>query len=486
MKNKLKMMILAVLTISLVLTMGGCDIPRRDDKKKGSETAQEEAKSRKDAGEQYKGVLTRATDTTIVLKGRDGKKAFFIDDDTEYDLGKIDDLYVGDKIKVTYHTDGEDHYADAVKLVKHRKGALHFSGRVTAHDAKAVTVKGKKQTVLFAIDHETKISGSLSKGDKVRITYDGELDEFPYAKRIRITKESGKSEQHEVIGLVSSVSDTEMVLAIDAKTTCRFKITDRTRITGKADKVRKGDAVLVKFDGDLDGSPEALKININRVGKKLGGTIRGKIIKVTKDSVTLRADKKTYTFRIDKNTKYTGIKMKKGCEASITYIGSLSGNPKAGTIACSKGRKTAKKDDKKDKVKKSGKKEKVKKSKSKKTTPKKTKPKKDKPKKTEPKKTKPKKDKPKKDKPKKEQPAKEKVISASGTVISGNVEKQTVRIKLEDNTEIVLKTDKNTSISGGYFPEKGDTIRIKYVKDSKLLKEILFVNEADDTDSEGE
>ena len=66
------------------------------------------------------------------------------------------------------------------------------------------------------------------------------------------------------------------------------------------------------------------------------------------------------------------------------------------------------------------------------------------------------------------------------------LEKQTVRIKLEDNTEIVLKTDKNTSISGGYFPEKGDTIRIKYVKDSKLLKEILFVNEADDTDSEGE
>ena len=74
------------------------------------------------------------------------------------------------------------------------------------------------------------------------------------------------------------------------------------------------------------------------------------------------------------------------------------------------------------------------------------------------------------------------IIEAKGTIIEGDEEKRTVKIRLDDDdkTEIELKIDKDTDISSGYFPEKGDIVKIRYDKDTMLLKDIQLVNRAED------
>ena len=51
-----------------------------------------------------------------------------------------------------------------------------------------------------------------------------------------------------------------------------------------------------------------------------------------------------------------------------------------------------------------------------------------------------------------------------------NESKGTIKIKTDDGKDITLEYDKDCDVSSGYFPEKDDTVEIKYMKKAKVLK----------------
>ena len=58
---------------------------------------------------------------------------------------------------------------------------------------------------------------------------------------------------------------------------------------------------------------------------------------------------------------------------------------------------------------------------------------------------------------------------------AGNESKGTFTIRI-DGKSVELKIDGSSEISAGYFPEKGDTVKVAYVKNSMLLKSIQLIS----------
>jgi hypothetical protein len=88
--------------------------------------------------------------------------------------------------------------------------------------------------------------------------------------------------------------------------------------------------------------------------------------------------------------------------------------------------------------------------------------------------------------PKKEEPA-EIIIKANATILEGNEEKKTAKLKLDNGEEITLNIDKKTTIASGYFPAKDDVVKITYEKNKMVLREIQLVSRpATEAPAEGE
>lgn len=58
---------------------------------------------------------------------------------------------------------------------------------------------------------------------------------------------------------------------------------------------------------------------------------------------------------------------------------------------------------------------------------------------------------------------------------AGNESKGTFTVKV-DGKSVELKIDGDSEIAAGYFPEKGDTVKVTYVKNKMLLKSIQLIS----------
>ena len=67
-------------------------------------------------------------------------------------------------------------------------------------------------------------------------------------------------------------------------------------------------------------------------------------------------------------------------------------------------------------------------------------------------------------------------VDAEGSIVEGNEEEGTCTIQTADGEQVVLNLTKDTKIASGYFPQKGDTVRVVYTKKAMLLREIQLVS----------
>ena len=77
-------------------------------------------------------------------------------------------------------------------------------------------------------------------------------------------------------------------------------------------------------------------------------------------------------------------------------------------------------------------------------------------------------------------------VSGKGTIIQGNESGQTVKIQMQDGTQVTLSFDGDTSISSGYIPQKGDIVKVVYGSESMTLKKIQLVHRAEDATAKDE
>ena len=286
------------------------------------------------------GTLKEATQDAIVLSTDDGLQEFKTSDTTVYDLGGMDELNLDDVVDIDYHASGDTKTADKVILREHIQKDLTFNGQVTDITDKSITVTGKSLTVTFVINEDTEIKGEPSKGDEVALVYMGDLNEYPYASIISVSKEAAKEpEKMTVSGTVTEFTEKSMLVTIDSSKSYRFALDKSTQVTGVAKYVRVGDSVTVYFEGDVKSTPKATRIDIvkekpEEIEIKL---LNGTIDTVAKTYVTLNTGKKVYMVQTDKNTKYSGDKPAKGYKAEIQYTGTLdSGRALATNIYCVK------------------------------------------------------------------------------------------------------------------------------------------------------
>ena len=324
MGKKLRIVLSAVLVAALVLVLGACSKAEEDKVEMGIST----------------GTLKEAAQDSITISGDDGLQQFKTTDETVYDLDGMDALNIDDVVDVEYHSSGDTMTADKVILREHVQKDLTFNGEVVDVTDKSVTVTGKSLTASFTINDETEIKGELSKGDEVALVYMGDLNEYPYASVINVSKEADKVPEKTVVsGTVTEFTEKSMLVAIDSSTSYRFELDKNTSVTGVSKYVRVGDTVKITFEGDVKSSPKASNIDI--VKEKSEKTeirlVNGTIESVAKNYVTLNTGKKVYMIQTGKNTKYTGDKPAKGYKSEIQYTGTLSsGKAQAINIYCVK------------------------------------------------------------------------------------------------------------------------------------------------------
>ena len=256
-------------------------------------------------------------DSLIVSSATDVKD-FITDENTIYYLGEDNKISVDDIVNVKYHTEGKKVYADRISIVKYAHYEKTFSGTVSDVNSYEVTVNSKSTTVTFVKNDATKVSGKLSKGDEIQVTYTGNLSEHPIATEIKVTKENEEVKTAKVSGIVSEFSDKSLTISIDSATSYKFALTKDTKIDGVVKFLKAGESVKVTYTGDLKKNPTAVKIDIVEETKMQFSTINGSIKKVDDKYITLATDKKEYNIGIDKNTKYKGDKPEKGCKSEIT------------------------------------------------------------------------------------------------------------------------------------------------------------------------
>jgi hypothetical protein len=66
------------------------------------------------------------------------------------------------------------------------------------------------------------------------------------------------------------------------------------------------------------------------------------------------------------------------------------------------------------------------------------------------------------------------IISGEGTIETGNPASNTFTVKINGNI-VKLNYDRNSKYATGYFPQKGDKVRIEYNKSKMLLNDIQLI-----------
>ena len=329
MKDRLKKMFAVLLVPVMIFAFCGCG---------GSDKA-EEASSSSDqsAASSFAGELIDAQNDRLVVRGDDETMLFATSNETEYELGEESELCLGDKIEVDYHKTEEEYVADAVELKSHEEESLVFGGEVTELQKNYVTVQSESLTVVFGYGDKTKIEGDLTIGDSVTVTYEGNLSENPKAVSVVVIRENQKKTEKSAHGTVSETDNGSIIVSVDSAHACRFLTNSSTKITGDDTSVKVGDEVHVVYTGEAGSDPVAKSIKVKRNENQAYFVMDGVIAKVTKNNITIRTAKKSYVFKIVKDTRIKNSDyLKAGHKTTITYVGNLDQNPVAASIFCSK------------------------------------------------------------------------------------------------------------------------------------------------------
>ena len=329
------------LTLALIATpvLGACQKKESADAN-GTAVEVSESEPQEQAAEvetsEYEGTLFSAYQGKLVIAGEEGDLELVTGADTVYDTADLGEMYLDDIVSVTYHADEKGNHADKVTLVEHFETPLAFEGELVDSDDDSLTLANESLSATFQIDADSYIVGDLSRGDKVELTYLGNLSENPYADVVAVVNEAEPPETHVVHGLVSELAGRTVLVGIDSAHAYRFTITDGTQISGAASHISIGDQIDLTYKGRISEQPDALSIKVVKSALWSTFVINGTVTAVEKGSVTLDSGMATYTFVTNANTKYCGENPTKGYRAEITYTGELGKNPEVVIIYCAK------------------------------------------------------------------------------------------------------------------------------------------------------
>lgn len=342
MSKALRNSLSVVLVLMMALVLGACKAKEKEEPASNKTPVYDT--------NEYEGTLLTAYKQAVVISGEQGDMEFVTNDETLYKTGDMDQMYLDDIVSVRYHMDGDTRLADEIDLVEHMETALEFAGELVDFGDDFITLVDKSLSITFQIDSDTYIVGDLSKGDKIELTYLGDLSEYPYANVVAVVTEAEEPKTSIVHGMVSELSGRTLLLGIDSAHAYRFTVTDGTQISGASDHAAIGDQVDITFKGRIEDNPDAISIKVVKKGQGHSYVINGKIAEAGKDSVTLETGAAKYVFGTSGSTKYYGEKPAAGYRAEITYTGALSEKPQATIVYCVKSAKdankaTAKKED---------------------------------------------------------------------------------------------------------------------------------------------
>ena len=425
MSKKLKMLVMSLAAFALVGLFAACG---------GS-----------DSGD-FTGELTDAANQTLVVQGEDETMEFATTDETTYDYSNDDDLTVGDILTVSYHKDGDAYIADAVKVDEHKTQELTLDGTVSDLNDETITVSTDSLTVTFARDENTEVDSDLNEGDTVIVTYEGNLNENPYALKIEVTEHKADAPSYEAHGIISEVSDTDVLLNVDSSTAHRFLRNSATELVSSDNMVDVGDRAEITFTGDIDDNPVATKIVVHHQAEKNENVIHGELKKTEKTSFVLSTGKHEYKMLINEKTAFKGKKYQSGVKATVTYLGDLKSEPLAVSVYCAAKKKDEPKPTKTTKA-------------------------------TEPT-TATTESTTESSAPEPPTPPTPVIVTATGVIQEWDGDE--IKVKIDDDSVVDLSVDpENLDIPSGYFPEVGDTVNIEYDKDKMALTKIQLIDRPD-------
>lgn len=403
-------------------------------------TEKEAAKKERTAMDDvFRGNLIDAQGPRLVVQDADKTMVFSTMGSTNYELGDEHEVCIGDKVKIDYHKIDGMFVANKVHLTKHKEEALVFGGAVTELGKTYLTVQSESLTVVFNRDDKTKIDGDLTVGDSVTVTYEGNLSENPRAISVVVIAEQKTMLEKSAHGTVAEIEKDGFVVSVDSAHACRFAITKDTVFKGDDKKLMVGDEVQVVYTGEAADKPVAKTVTIKRQDNRKYFIMDGVIKEAAKDKVVIKTSKKEYVFKIDKDTKIQNPEYYKAAhKTTITYVGDPEKDPLATSVFCSRDIVTDKGEIKPDQKKEEKKQE---------------------------------------DKEKKEE---EVEIKTKGSIVKWDDDED----KDNDEKKATFKVDggatlqldiKDAEISGGYLPEVGDEVVIKYNKKTMKLIDLELV-----------
>ena len=339
----------ALLTAALIASMlSGCGSGSKEAQKPAPETTvQEQTEAVSQAEETseaqaesliYEGELTDASTGTIHVKNNTEEREFATASGTVYDCGENGVLSLGDTVNITYHDDKTQLVADKIAVKAHSENPHIYQGMITNIFEDNLVVMGSGMTVRFIRDTDTKTEGDLSVGDDVAITYNGNINEDPYAAEIKVILDNIDPVVYIASGIVSETAEDSILLSIDSAYAYRIGVSVNTRIGSPDEIIRVGDTVVVRYQGNIQDTPEAISIEVVKqasTAKLVYHVMNGTVADVFDDSFTLRTKTDIYDFQKTDQIKYTGNKLESGQIATVTYLGELNNDPVAVAVYCS-------------------------------------------------------------------------------------------------------------------------------------------------------
>lgn len=176
-------------------------------------------------------------------------------------------------------------------------------------------------------------------GDKVKISYSGNVLENPEAVSITVT-DKAEATALSVSGYITEFDDTNMFIKTKSGNVYGFALDAATEFTGKANAAKVGNEVSVTYTGDIVASPSASVVDTLKAGSReiedslKNKTLNGVVTKLKSDSFTMHAENgHDYTFKKSSSSKITGsYKLSKGASVKVTYDGYASKSPLAKVI----------------------------------------------------------------------------------------------------------------------------------------------------------
>lgn len=245
-----------------------------------------------------------------------------------------EEIVPGDSVELTYA--GDLLNAPYIVKLEVTEPAGLFSGTVTAHDNRSVTVKAANgSTLVFALTGNTVIAGAdtaIKNHAQVTVTYSGSLTGTVSAFEVYIDVPGEEMDpsliDKTLSGTVTKLTGSLLSIKTNKGKKYSFKITRDTEENGKYE-LKVNCTVTVRYDGYASNTPDAKEITVTKAApkptpkptkeptpktKKVSGTITA----VCGVWITLD-DGHVYTV----NSSYTKIKNADLCEignwADLTY-----------------------------------------------------------------------------------------------------------------------------------------------------------------------